>query len=152
MKQMTLESLTDLELNDLNDWFNSLTKRQQDVVINGYSTKFAYHVVRLLNEVEQILIEHTLDLTRNNEQLKAIRRGEWSLDQLKQYFQDKERTLEKVYSESTLQHKPNEEKIKNLLLECLEMHYGNIDSAIKRDVNVSDVINEIEKVLERFKS
>jgi hypothetical protein len=79
-------------------------------------------------------------------------RGEWSLDQLKQYFQDKERSLEKVYSESTLQYKPNEEKIKNLLLECLEMHYGNIDSAIKRDVNVSDVISEIEKVLERFKS
>ena len=127
-------------------------KRAESIEKFGYDVKFAYHVVRLLNEVEQILIEHTLDLTRNNEQLKAIRRGEWSLDQLKQYFQDKERSLEKVYSESTLQYKPNEEKIKNLLLECLEMHYGNIDSAIKRDVNVSDVISEIEKVLERFKS
>lgn len=33
----------------------------------GYDLKFAYHVVRLLNEIEQILIEYDLDLERNRE-------------------------------------------------------------------------------------
>jgi predicted nucleotidyltransferase len=35
-----------------------LTKRIDTIVKYGYDVKFAYHIVRLLNEVEQILIEH----------------------------------------------------------------------------------------------
>ena len=37
-------------------------KRKELVDKYGYDIKFAYHVVRLLNEVEQILTEHNLDL------------------------------------------------------------------------------------------
>ena len=54
--------------------------------------KFLYHVVRLLNEAEQILMEGDLDLERNREQLKSIRKGEWTFDQIVKYF-DKQ-TLE----------------------------------------------------------
>src|SRR5262245_49407533 len=39
----------------------------------GYDTKFAYHLIRLLNEAEQILAEGDLDLMRNREQLKDVR-------------------------------------------------------------------------------
>ena len=42
---------------------------------HGIDTKFAYHVVRLILEVEQILVEGDIDLQRNHEQLKAVRRG-----------------------------------------------------------------------------
>jgi predicted nucleotidyltransferase len=97
----------------------------------GYDVKFGYHVVRLLNEVEQILSEHDIDLERNREQLKAIRRGEWALAYLENWFAEKEKALEDVYLKSTLQHKPDETKIKDLLLECLEMHYGSLP--IKRE-------------------
>jgi hypothetical protein len=38
--------------------------------------KFAYHVIRLLGEAEQILLEGDIDLRRNSAQLKAIRRGD----------------------------------------------------------------------------
>ena len=41
----------------------------------GFDVKFAYHTVRLLNEAEQLLLEGDLDLQRNREQLKSIRRG-----------------------------------------------------------------------------
>src|SRR5206468_3796781 len=51
-------------------------KRAEVVAAHGYDTKFAYHVVRLLGEVEQILLEGDIDLQRDNERLKAIRRGE----------------------------------------------------------------------------
>ena len=50
------------------------TKRIDNIARYGYDPKFAYHVVRLLNEVEQILVERDLNLESNAEQLKSIRR------------------------------------------------------------------------------
>jgi len=76
------------------------------------------------------LTEHDLDLTRNREQLKVIRRGEGKLDQLTEYFQDKEKSLEQLYLDSDLQHKPDQGKIKQLLLNCLETHYGSLDGCV----------------------
>jgi len=108
--------------------------RRADWEKHGYSTKFAYHVVRLIDEVEQILTENDLDLTQNREQLKAIRRGEWSLDKLTEYFENKEKKLEDLYISSKLQHKPDQNAIKTLLLNCIEHHYGSLDGCI----NASD--------------
>jgi len=108
----------------------SLSKRIEGIVKYGYDVKFAYHIVRLLNEVEQILTEHDLDLERNREQLKAIRRGEWTLLEVETYFASKELALEKVYSESTLRYSANEDEIKQILMDCLEMHFGSLERAI----------------------
>jgi len=105
-------------------------KRKELVDKFGFDVKFAYHVVRLLSEVEQILTEGDLDLQRNNEQLKAIRRGEWTLEQVVQHFADKERQLEEVYNKSKLPFGPDEAAIKALLLRCLEMHYGSLSDTI----------------------
>jgi len=63
-------------------------KRAELVAAHGYETKFAYHVVRLLGEVEQILLEGDIDLQRDNDRLKAIRRGEWSEARLRQWAAD----------------------------------------------------------------
>ena len=127
------------------------TKRREDYDKHGYSTKFAYHVVRLLSEVEQILTEHDLDLTRNREQLKSIRRGEWHIDQITEYFQDKEKALEQAYIDSTLQYKPNEKLIKTLLMSCLEIHYGSLDGCINasKDEGTDAVrkLNQISNIL-----
>ncbi|MDG3003531.1 DNA polymerase beta superfamily protein [Paludisphaera mucosa] len=63
--------------------------RRADLVAkHGYDVKFAYHVVRLIGEVEQILTEGDVDLQRDNERLKAIRRGEWSEERLRRWFSD----------------------------------------------------------------
>jgi len=112
--------------------------------------KRAYHTVRLLGEIEQILIEHDLDLQRNREQLKAIRRGEWTVEQFFKYFETKERELETLYTGSTLPHSPDVPAIKELLLNCLEHHYGRLDF-IPREGTVNILISEIEQVLDRYK-
>ena len=117
----------------------------------GYDLKFAYHVVRLLNEIEQILIEHDLDLERNREQLKTIRRGEWTQEQIIKYFEVKEKELEGLYIESSLQHSPDENKIKALLLQCLEHHYGSLDDAIKTNVPINAVLNEMQMYIDRIR-
>jgi len=129
---------------------SSNEKRAKTIADYGYDVKFGYHVVRLLNEVEQILVEHDLDLERNREQLKSIRRGEWSLEQLLDYFQSKEKHLEEVYSKSTLRQTPDEDFIKTLLLECLEHHYGTLDKMVKVDKTPAEtVLQQLMEVLRK---
>ena len=127
------------------------SKRYEGVQKHGYDLKFAYHVVRLLNEIEQILIEGDLDLERNREQLKSIRRGEWTEDQIIEYFEKKEKELESLYTSSDLQHSPDESKIKHLLLECLEMHYGSLDLVFPRDHNVMNLVNDIQTIIDKYR-
>ena len=72
-------------------------------------------------------IEGNLDLQRNNEQLKAIRRAEWTEQQVIEYFfNNKEKQLEELYIKSTLPNTPDEQRIKALLLQCLEQHYWSL--------------------------
>ena len=77
-----------------------------------------------------ILMEEDIDLQRNNEQLKAIRRGEWTEERLRTWCADKESQLEKVYAESKLRATPDEPKIRSLLVNCLEEHYGSLEDCL----------------------
>ena len=122
-------------------------KRVQDIAVYGYDTKFAYHIVRLLLEVEQILTEYTLDLERNSSVLKAIRKGEWTLDRVKSFMYNKEIDLESVYNTSELRYKPDEQAIKALLMECLEMHYGKIATQLHSS---SNLLFELKLLTEKY--
>ncbi len=123
--------------------------RKKMVETYGYDVKFAYHVVRLLNEVEQILTEQDLDLERNREQLKAIRRGDWTAEQVEKYFETKEQDLEAAYTSSELPPSPDIEALRGLLLQCLEHHYGSLDGCISRDDEAIHALREIDAVLNR---
>jgi len=123
------------------------TKRVKDIAKHGYDLKFAYNIIRLVNQCEQILMEHDLDLERNREQLKSIRRGEWSLDDITEYFHKKELILNKLYAESTLRHSPNEDDIKQLLLNCLEEHYQNLDGCIESKDKYKLAVYQIQEIV-----
>jgi predicted nucleotidyltransferase len=127
-------------------------KRAADIERFGYDVKFAYHVVRLLCQVEQIMVEGDLDLERNREQLKAIRRGEWSIEQLQDYFTAKEKALEETYATSKLPHGPDEEHLKAILLECLEMQYGNLDDAVARNPSIDRLLDDLRTLVDRYSS
>ncbi len=122
-------------------------KRKASVEQFGYDVKYAYHIVRLLNEVEQILLEGDLVLDRNREQLKEIRRGEWSLERVERYFADKERDLESVYLKSELRYGPDRAAIKSLLLECLQMHYGSLHECLYEPGASDRAVLEIERII-----
>ena len=126
-------------------------KRAASIAEHGYDLKFAYHTVRLLNEVEQILVEGDLDLQRNREQLKDIRRGEWSIDQLESYFENKERILEATYAASTLRQSADEDAVKQLLMACLEQHYGNLSEAVKVQPDIERLVSDMQSVLDKYK-
>lgn len=122
-------------------------KRAELILTYGFDTKFSYHVVRLLLEAEMILSEHDLDLERHREQLKAIRRGEWTLPQLEEWAQTKEKQLEDLYIKSTLRHTPDEPVIKALLLQCLESHYGNLEKAVVVEGEPERILRQISALI-----
>jgi predicted nucleotidyltransferase len=126
-------------------------KRAVLVQKHGYDVKFAYHVVRLLTEVEMILMEEDIDLQRNNEQLKAIRRGEWTEERLRQWCALKESHLERVYAESTLRAIPDEPKIRTLLLNCLEEHFGSLEGCVVNPDRAVEALRNIQAELQRLK-
>lgn len=124
------------------------SKRFEARKINNLDVKFVYNIVRLILQVEQILTEHDLDLQRSREQLKSYCRGEWSLEQITNFFENKSAALEEVYHKSTLPYKADEDEIKKLLLACLEQHWGSIDKSciVMPDV-ASKTIKEIGRLL-----
>jgi uncharacterized protein len=124
-------------------------ERKEMIDKYGFDLKFAYHVVRLLGEVEMLLMEGTLDLERNREQLKAIRRGEWTIDQIKDHFTIKEKQLEKLYIESKLPISADEGKIKELLLNCLEHHFGTLDKVVHIEGRHESALREISEIIKR---
>lgn len=127
------------------------SKRYEDIKKHGFDCKYAYHIVRLLNEVEEILLEHNLTLDRNREQLKDIRAGNWTEQQIQDYFSKKEGELETAYTSSTLQHGPDEAAIKRLLLECLEEYYGSLEGCVEIPDVERVVLREIDKALEKVR-
>jgi predicted nucleotidyltransferase len=124
-------------------------KRKESVEIFGFDVKFAYHVVRLLDECEQLLVEGDLDLLRNREKLKAIRNGEWSLNDIEDYFSARERALELAYANSSLPAVPDESRIRRLLLDCLEHHYGSLSECVVDVDAATKTLQEVSALLRR---
>jgi len=124
------------------------SKRRESWETHGYDLKFAYHLVRLLCECEQMLTEKSLDLERNREQLKSIRRGEWTKERIVEFFERKELSLEELYNKSDLPYGPRREEIKIVLVNCLEMWYGSMDKLIKQDKTEAErILTEIRRLV-----
>lgn len=90
----------------------------------GYDTKYSSHLVRLALECEQILTECDLDIERNRELLKTIRRGDWTEEQVYQWFGEKDKQLDDLYHKSPLPYSPDESFLRSLLTECLHAWYN----------------------------
>lgn len=124
-------------------------KRAELVKKFGYDTKFAGHAVRLLLEAEQISREGNLVLDRNAKFLRNICEGEWSLEQVETFVETKLIHLEEDFSNSKINEYENTKDIKEILMNCLEMKFGNIE---KMTVNLNEnMLKEIQSVLNKYK-
>lgn len=130
---------------------NPTGKRKELIEQFGFDTKYACHLVRLAYECEMILLEGTLDLRRHKEHLKRIRKGELTEQEILSWFGEKEKQLNKMYVDSKLRHKPDENAIKTLLLNCLEHHYGSLENCIQKVGVAEQALKEISFVLEKYK-
>ncbi len=104
------------------------SKRAALVEAHGYDVKFAYHAVRLMDEVEEILTEGTLTLDANVEKLSAIRAGEWAEQEVRDYVARREQELAPLYASSdVIPHSPDEGAIRGVMLAALEEAWGSLD-------------------------
>lgn len=127
-------------------------KRLATVEKHGYDTKYAYHIWRLLDEAEQALSLGDINLQRCCEELKSIRRGEWTEEQLRQRFEARLPQIEQAYLNSKLPEAPDEQCIKNLLLQCLEHHYGSLNNVVnKADASVV-ALRKIDEELSKVRN
>ena len=92
-------------------------KRKELVAKFGYDTKNASHLIRLLRMGIEWLNDGELKVIRQDaQQLLEIKRGEWSLEQVKAEAERLFISAETTYTLSKLPVKPNHEKINNLCL------------------------------------
>jgi predicted nucleotidyltransferase len=120
---------------------------------HGYDSKYLYHVIRLLSECEQILTTGDLDLQEKGrrEHMKAIRRGETPEVDIRKWAAEKELQLEKAFSESTLPQKPDEAKIKALLIQCLEEHYGSLSNFIAQIGWAEQTLKDLDETINKVR-
>ena len=130
-----------------NKKYENSHKRKTYVEKYGYDVKAGYHVVRLLDEIQQILENQTIDLTRAREHMKAVRKGEVSLEDLTKWSESEQVNIAKLYAESPLRNEPDWDALRKLLLECLELYYGNMQAAEKHNTSI---LEEIKNIITKY--
>ncbi|MFH1442264.1 MAG: nucleotidyltransferase domain-containing protein [Candidatus Omnitrophota bacterium] len=99
-------------------------KRKRLVQKFGYDTKNAAHLIRLLRMGIEFLNQGRLFVKRkDSESLLAIKRGEWSLNQVKKEADILFKKAEQAYIKSKLPDRPDYDKINSLCVNILEKHF-----------------------------
>lgn len=91
----------------------------------GWDTKHGSHCVRLIRMAKEILETGKINVDRTNidaDELKAIRNGQWSYEQLENYTTNMENQLEQLYKTSTLQKSPQINKINDILISNIDQY------------------------------
>jgi uncharacterized protein len=89
----------------------------------GFDTKHAAHLVRLIRMGKEILETGKVNVDRTNidaEELKAIRGGIWSYDQVEEYATNMDKEFDALYESTSLQNAPKHEKIHELTVKIID--------------------------------
>lgn len=89
---------------------------------HGYDCKHAYHLVRLARLGEELLTKGTMTVTNRHDrdELAAVRRGEWSYEQVLTFADAVDANLNALAETSPLPSKPKRKQIDALTQEILE--------------------------------
>lgn len=127
------------------------SKRFENRKVTGKDSKFLYNIIRLFDESEQVLLEGNIDLQRSKETMKAVRRGDWSSEDVVKWAIEKEKSLEVAYTNCTLPEVPPFEPLKQLLLQCLEQHYGSLEKCIVNEDWAQTTLKEVDSILGKIR-
>lgn len=118
-----------------------------------YDLKMAYHLLRLLDEIEQMVTVNDLDLQRCREVCIQMRNGEWGdFDRLEKYFNNKIEDIERLLLKSSLPMQPRTEELHQLLANCIEQYYGSVDKASKGTEYISarDIKEQLDRIEQKL--
>ena len=149
-----LSQLSDKELLEYEALYEkgmSESQRFELYKFHGYDVKFAYHILRLFDEAEQILLDGDIDLQRAREPMKAIRRGDWTSQEVRDWAMEKEKALESAYVNCKLPERPPVEPLRQLLMQCLEEHYGSLGDCVAQIGWAEQVLRDIDQNLDKVR-
>lgn len=94
-------------------------RRKELVEQFGYDIKHAAHLIRLLRMAIEFMRECTLNVyrTKDANEIKAIKRGEWELERVQIEAAHLFEELERLKATSTLPDKPNRRRANDLLID-----------------------------------
>ncbi|WP_134684183.1 nucleotidyltransferase domain-containing protein [Brevibacillus migulae] len=93
---------------------------------SDYDGKDASHLIRLLQTGKELLAEGAMQVKRPNwQELLAIKRGEWPLDELLAYADKCFAEMEKAYERTRLQEQADREAIEALIIRMQTEFYGD---------------------------
>lgn len=96
-------------------------KRAEIEAEHGYDSKHAMHLVRLMRQGMEILKENEIHVYRpDREELKEIRNGAWTYEQVVEYAESCETKMKELYEESTLPKQPDRGYLDNLCCTIIE--------------------------------
>jgi len=111
--------------------FNGYMGEKRKGLVNkfGYDTKNAAHLIRLLRMCIEFLQDGVFRVKRQDaEELLKIKRGEWTLDQVKAEGESLFELAKEAYEKSPLPEELDHEKINKLCCTILEMRFGRSDA------------------------
>ena len=124
-------------------------ERKALVTKYGYDIKMAYHTLRLLDQLDQILTIGDIDLMRNKEECKVMRSGEWGdFDRFDKEFQKRMDHVEELSRKCSLASQPQQGALKKLLAEILEEHYQSGSQLNLQDefISVKDIKDQLTRI------
>ncbi len=139
------------QLKKMNDK-NPIGGRLEIIEKFGYDVKFAYHIIRLFDEAEQVLLEGDIDLQRSRDVMKAIRRGEWTAEEVRAWAVEKDKALEVAYTNCKLPIEPPVEPLRQLLTNCLEQHYGSLGDCLTEIGWAENALRQMDSVFDSFRT
>lgn len=108
----------------LADRLSKLTNRDELILKYGYDTKFASHLIRLLDEGKQILEEGKLTFPiRMKDVVLDIKQGKYKIDEVIQLSDEMENELKIIKEKSELPEIPDYNKINHFLTELVFSYF-----------------------------
>ena len=102
----------------------------------GYDSKHGMHLIRLLEEGIELLVDSKISLPRSNAKiLQSIRNAEWSYESLIEYANKLKVSLDNAHSycveNNVLPKHPNIKELNDLLISIKEQYWGDTKSMEK---------------------
>ncbi len=119
----------------------------------GFDPKAAMHLVRLIDEVEQLMRSGTMDLHHNKDFHMSIKKGLVAFSDIRAYFDAKEKVLEALLAspECKLPEEPDSELITELFMQTIEGRYG-LKRGVAPDLMAkeSELFMELKRLVNKF--
>jgi len=108
-------------LSEIQKIIGEATNRKEFIKKNGYCTKFASHMIRLLLEGIELLETGKLVFPlQNKKELMEIKTGKWNLQDVLDYSKELEDKVNQMKKTSDLPFKPRMAEIEKYMIEVLE--------------------------------